>query len=81
MDAQKQPADEWDPRERMVVPMMSGASAGVAARLVCHPIDTLKAKLQVQTTSHTPMRTMFANILSKEVRAFPHLCGGDSLRG
>ena len=30
-----------------VVSMLAGASAGVAARLPCHPIDTIKAKLQV----------------------------------
>ena len=30
-----------------VVSMLAGASAGVAARLPCHPIDTILAKLQV----------------------------------
>jgi len=29
--------------------MLAGASAGVVARLLCHPVDTIKAKLQVST--------------------------------
>ena len=33
--------------EPMVVPMLAGASAGVVARIACHPIDTIKSKLQV----------------------------------
>ena len=33
--------------EPMAVPMLAGASAGVVARIACHPIDTIKSKLQV----------------------------------
>jgi hypothetical protein len=45
--------------------MLAGASAGVAARLPCHPIDTIKAQLQVNVGTNGS----FWKTFSKTVRA------------
>ena len=35
----------------LIVPMLAGASAGVVSRIICHPIDTIKSKLQVEVVA------------------------------
>lgn len=58
---------------------MSGASAGVIARLACHPIDTLKAKLQVQTTTHIRLLPLLTKTIANEVSSSAsslQSCGG-----
>ena len=39
------------PGRPMAVPMLAGACAGVVSRLVCHPIDTIKSKVQVEVAA------------------------------
>ena len=34
-------------QKKLVLPMLAGASAGVVARLVCHPIDTIRSQVAV----------------------------------
>jgi hypothetical protein len=47
VDVQAHKAEEYS----FVASMLAGASAGIVARLPCHPIDTIKAKLQVDIGS------------------------------
>ena len=49
-----------------VASMLAGASAGVAARLPCHPIDTIKAQLQVNVGSSATFWKTFRNIVRAE---------------
>ena len=38
----------------LAAPMLGSAMAGILARLPCHPLDTIKARLQVQTSAAAP---------------------------
>lgn len=52
-------------RSGMAVPMLAGASAGVVARVLCHPIDTIKSKLQVEVAAD---RASWSSVLGRTLR-------------
>ena len=52
--------------QAMAVPMLAGASAGVVSRIICHPIDTIKSKLQVEVAAD---RASLSSVLSRTLRS------------
>ena len=50
----------------MAVPMLAGASAGVVGRVLCHPIDTIKSKLQVEIAAD---RASWSSVLKRTLRS------------
>ena len=52
--------------QAMAVPMLAGASAGVVSRIICHPIDTIKSKLQVEVSAD---RASLSSVLSRTLRS------------
>lgn len=42
---------DWIPRDEAIRNIISSAAAGLAGRLICHPIDTIKAQLQAGKVS------------------------------
>jgi len=57
--------------------MVSSAVAGVVGRLFCHPLDTCKARLQVQTLSAAHDSSMYRHTADALVRTARH----EGLRG
>ncbi|KAJ1487977.1 mitochondrial carrier domain-containing protein [Baffinella frigidus] len=48
----RDPKEETGAQGKLLLsPMLAGASAGVVARLVCHPIDTIRSQVAVQTSA------------------------------
>ena len=41
--------------------MLASALSGMAARIPCHPLDTMKARMQVQTLSGSAHSALFNN--------------------
>ena len=53
--------------QAMAVPMLAGASAGVVSRIICHPIDTIKSKLQVEVAAdHSSLSSVLSRTLRSE---------------
>ena len=50
----------------MAVSMLAGASAGVLARVLCHPVDTIKSKLQVEVAAD---RASWSSVLARTLRS------------
>ena len=51
-----------------LAPLLASSSSGVLARFPCHPLDTCKARLQVQGSSQNKYTSLF-DTLTKTARA------------
>ncbi|OEH78484.1 mitochondrial carrier domain-containing protein [Cyclospora cayetanensis] len=71
----------WFPNDQQGLPstMASAAVAGLLSRAVAHPLDTVKAVIQVQTKSRDTPKTVFER--SRTVRTLLSIWKVDGLRG
>jgi len=56
--------------QSLVTTMLASAAAGMAARIPCHPIDTCKARLQVQTMATGSSGTMYRGLVDAMAKTF-----------
>jgi len=57
------------PGRPMAVPMLAGACAGVMSRLICHPIDTIKSKVQVEVAAE---RASWSSVIHLKTHTHTH---------